>query len=73
LGASGLGRDQAAIDDDFGGRRVGGFARGQIDGRIRNFARLAKAFPDGVTVERVGLAEAIAKTAAFLNPELPPA
>ena len=36
-------------------------------------SRLAKAFPDGVTVKRVGLAEAIAKTAAFLNPELPPA
>ena len=30
-------------------------------------SRLAKAFPDGVAVERVGLAEAIAKTAEFLS------
>jgi ATP-dependent DNA helicase DinG len=36
-------------------------------------SRLAKAFPEGVAIERVGLAEAIAKTAAFLSPELPPA
>ncbi len=34
-------------------------------------SRLAKAFPEGVAIERVGLAEAIAKTAAFLSPELP--
>jgi ATP-dependent DNA helicase DinG len=36
-------------------------------------SRLAKAFPDGVVIERIGLAEAIAKTAAFLSPAEPPA
>ena len=30
-------------------------------------SRLAAAFPEGVTIERIGLAEAIAKTRAFLN------
>ena len=31
-------------------------------------SRLAAAFPDGVTVERVGLAEAVARTRDFLHP-----
>ena len=32
-------------------------------------SRLLSAFPDGVTIARVGLAEAIAATRAFLNPD----
>jgi ATP-dependent DNA helicase DinG len=30
-------------------------------------SRLAKAFPEGVTIERVGLAEAIARTREFFS------
>jgi ATP-dependent DNA helicase DinG len=41
-----------------------------LDSRMPS--RLATAFPEGVTVERVGLAEAIAETAAFIgSPEAP--
>ena len=38
----------------------------------RTPSRLLSAFPPGVVVRRVGLAEAVAETAAFLNPEHPP-
>ena len=35
-------------------------------------SRLATAFPEGVTVQRVGLADAVAETRAFLTPEAKP-
>jgi ATP-dependent DNA helicase DinG len=34
-------------------------------------SRLLTAFPEGVTVERLGLAEVVRRTAEFLNPPAP--